>query len=67
MISNKKELMEVVNHYKENGEYETAKRFLKNFPMKTVNIGKEIEKIEKLQEKEKVTIVEPENVKEDKS
>ena len=70
MIKTKTDLMKVVKHYKDNGEPETAIRFLKNFPMKNVNISEEIEKI-KMGKPEKETIVEtkefkPEREDEDK-
>ena len=58
MIKTKTDLMKVVKHYKDNGEPETAIRFLKNFPMKNVNITEEIKRI-KTGKPEKEKIVEP--------
>jgi hypothetical protein len=45
---NKKDLMQIVNHYANNEEFETAKRFIHNFPMKSVDREKEIKRIDKL-------------------
>jgi hypothetical protein len=48
MIKSKPDLLKVVKHYKDAGEYDTAIRFIRNFPMKNVNAAEEIKKIENL-------------------
>jgi ferritin len=71
MIKTKKDLMEIVDHYKKEGDYDSAINFLENFPMKNVDMNKEIKKINDLKYKinEPKPIVEkilPKEVEQDK-
>jgi ferritin len=71
MIKTKKDLMEIVDHYKKESDYDSAINFLENFPMKNVDMNKEIKKINDLKYKinEPKPIVEkilPKEVEQDK-